>query len=161
MEMNYTSYIRDCIRESNIEIKNELLFRIDDIWKIADKIAKCYQNKNKLLVFRNDNPLEVIALTTDYNFTRQAEIPAEKNDILLGISTSGKSKNITEAFQKGKKIGTYNISLTGCCSWELRELSDICFNVPSIKTQRIQEANELIYNIVCDLVKQKLFGGEK
>jgi D-sedoheptulose 7-phosphate isomerase len=120
-------------------------------------------------------PLEAIALTTDTSiltawsndydfesvFARQIEAHAKKNDILFGISTSGKSKNVIQAFKKGKEIGTYNISLTGCGGGKLKELSDICFDIPALDTPRIQEAHELVYHVICDLVEKKLFGGKK
>jgi D-sedoheptulose 7-phosphate isomerase len=120
------------------------------------------------------SPLCAIALSTDtsiltawsndYNFegvfARQVEAHAKENDILLGISTSGNSKNVIKAFEMGKRIGTYNISLTGEEGRKLKELSDICFDVPSRDTPRIQEAHMLIYHIVCDLVEKKLFGRE-
>lgn len=116
-------------------------------------------------------PLEAIALTIntsilldcndDYDFenifVRQIKAHAKKNDVLLGISTSGKSKNIIRAFETGKEIGTYNISLTGCGGGKMKELSDICFDIPALNTPRIQEAHELVYHIICDLVEQKLF----
>jgi len=120
--------------------------------------------------------LSAIALTTDtsvltawsndYNFedvfSRQVEAHAKPHDILLGISTSGNSKNVIRAFQKGKyQIGTYNISLTGEGGGKLKDLSHICLDVNSKDTPRIQEAHELIYHIVCDLVEQKLFLEDK
>ncbi len=108
----------------------------------------------------------ITAWSNDYNFddifNRQVEAYAKPGDILLGLSTSGNSKNVIRAFQKGKyQIGTYNISLTGKDGGELKGLSDICFDVPSRDTPRIQEAHELIYHIVCDLVEKKLFGEDK
>jgi len=105
------------------------------------------------------------ALGNDYGydliFARQVEAHAKPQDVLLGISTSGNSKNVIQAFRKGKEIGTYNISLTGEGGGKLKDLSDICLDVPSRDTPRIQEAHELIYHIVCDLVEKKLFGEDR
>jgi D-sedoheptulose 7-phosphate isomerase len=136
----------------------------------SQHIAAEFVNKFKM----ERKALPAIALTTDtsamsaigndssfdYVFSRQVEALAKKYDILFGISTSGKSKNVIEAFNSGKKIGTYNISLTGRGGGRLKELSDICFDIPALDTPRIQEAHELVYHVVCDLVEQKLFGGE-
>ena len=103
----------------------------------------------------------ITAWANDYNFesvfARQVQAYAKENDILLGISTSGNSKNVVQAFEMGKRIGTCNISLTGEGGGKLKELSDICLDVPSTDTPRIQEAHMLIYHIVCDLVEKKLF----
>lgn len=123
----------------------------------------------------NRDPLAAIALTTDSSiitawsndksfeeiFSRQVEALANSGDILFGISTSGNSPNVVNAFKKGNLSGTYNISLTGEGGGKLKELSNICFDVPSTDTPRIQEAHELIYHIVCDLVEKKIFGGHE
>ena len=116
--------------------------------------------------------LDAIALSTDtsiltawsndYNFdgifARQVQAHAKKSDILIGISTSGNSNNVIKAFEMGKEIGTYNISLTGETGGKLKVLSDICLDVPSKDTPRIQEIHTLMYHIICDLVEKKLFG---
>ncbi len=105
------------------------------------------------------------ALANDYSFEnifeRQVEAHAKKDDILFGISTSGNSKNVIKAFGKGKEIGTYNISLTGEGGGKLKDISDICLDVASTDTPRIQEAHELIYHIVCDLVEKEIFGEDE
>jgi len=117
-------------------------------------------------------PLEAIALTTDtsiltalgndysfdYIFARQVAAYAKSGDILIGISTSGNSSDVVNAFEKGKEIGTYNISLTGKGGGKLKGLSNICFDIPSDDTPRIQEAHELTYHLICDLVEKKFFG---
>jgi len=123
--------------------------------------------------FKLERPaLDARALTTDTSiltawsndydfetvFARQVEACARKLDILLGISTSGNSKDVVKAFEKGREIGTYNIALTGEGGGKLKELSDICFDVYSKDTPRIQESHMLIYHIVCDLVEKKMFG---
>jgi len=106
-----------------------------------------------LTAWSNDHEFETI-------FARQVEASAKKFDILLGISTSGNSKDVIKAFEKGREIGTYNITLTGEGGGRLKCLSDICFEIDSKDTPRIQEAHELIYHLVCDLVEKKMFGKE-
>ncbi|VVB82975.1 Phosphoheptose isomerase [uncultured archaeon] len=102
------------------------------------------------------------AWANDYNFdgifARQVEAYAKKGDVLIGISTSGNSADVIKAFEKGRDIWTYNISFTGEGGGKLKELSNICFDVPSKDTPRIQEAHELVYHLICDLVEKKLFG---
>jgi D-sedoheptulose 7-phosphate isomerase len=111
--------------------------------------------------------LSAIALTTDtsvltswsndYNystvFERQVEALANPRDILWGISTSGNSENVINAFRKGKEIKTYNLSLTGKDGGKLKELSDLNINIPVQDTPRIQEAHLLAYHIICELVE--------
>ena len=111
--------------------------------------------------------LPAIALTTDSSvmtawandysfdsvFARQVEALARERDILLGLSTSGNSKNILKAFEKGREIGTYNISMTGGTGGELVRISDLNINYPSADTPRIQEGHMLAYHIICELVE--------
>lgn len=94
----------------------------------------------------------------DYIFARQVEAYAKKGDVLFGISTSGNSQNIYLAFEKGREIGTFNLALTGEGGGKIKSLSNFCFEIPSKDTPRIQEAHELTYHIICDLVENKMFG---
>jgi len=108
------------------------------------------------------DPIKITAIGNDYGFenifSRQIGGCAKKGDILIGISTSGNSADVVKAFEKGKELFTHNISLTGRGGGKLKPLSDICFDIPSDDTPRIQEAHELAYHLVCDLVEKKLFG---
>lgn len=119
-------------------------------------------------------PLPVIALTTDTSiitawsndyedgfekiFQRQVEAHGSSGDILIGLSTSGNSKNVIEALEKGKEIGTVNISLTGKDGGRIKGLSDININSNSNETPRIQECHELAYHIICELVEKEMSG---
>jgi D-sedoheptulose 7-phosphate isomerase len=102
------------------------------------------------------------AIGNDYSidsiFSRQVEAYAKKGDVLLGISTSGNSTDVIKAFEEGRKIGTFNIAFTGEGGGKIKSLTDLCFEVPSRDTPRIQEGHELVYHLVCDLVEKKLFG---
>ncbi|AJF61473.1 putative phosphoheptose isomerase [archaeon GW2011_AR15] len=113
--------------------------------------------------------LPAIALTTDssiltavsndydYNrvFSRQVEALASPSDILLGISTSGNSQNVLNAFARGKEIGTVNISLTGRDGGKLKAMSDYNINCPAKETARIQECHMTAYHIICELVERE------
>jgi len=119
--------------------------------------------------------LPAIALTTDTSimtawsndhefstvFERQIEALAEEGDILLGISTSGNSENIVKAFNKGKEIGTFNISMTGKEGGKIKPISDLNINSSSSDTPRIQECHVLAYHVICDLIEREMFGGEE
>ena len=100
------------------------------------------------------------SLANDYGyeivFERQVEALATKRDILLGISTSGKSKNVIRALEKGREIGTINLSLTGGDGGPIKELSDININSSSTNTPRVQECHILAYHIICELVEKDM-----
>lgn len=95
----------------------------------------------------------------DTIFSRQVEALAKPDDILFGLSTSGNSENIIKAFQKGRELNAYMISLTGNDGGRIKPLSDLNVNVYSKNTPRIQESHMLVYHILCELVEEKMFGG--
>ena len=113
-------------------------------------------------------PLPAIALTTDTSaltaisndyafeniFSRQIIGLAKNNDIFLGLTTSGKSKNILNALSESKKRGVLTVSLCGSYSKELEKFSDYIISVPSNNTARIQECHLLILHIICSLVEK-------
>jgi len=111
--------------------------------------------------------LPVIALTTDtslltaigndYNFdkifSRQCESLVKNGDIIIAISTSGKSKNVILGVEEAKKRGAKIISFTGNDGTILNEKSDICLEIPSNETPRIQEGHRIIIHIICQFVE--------
>jgi len=122
--------------------------------------------------FRKDRkPLPAIALTTDTSiltsvgndygfeniFSRQIEGLAKKGDILIGISTSGHSLNVIEAFQKGREIGCFSIALLGKDGGKIKNKCDLPIIIPSFDTPRIQEAHITIGHIICEAIEKELF----
>ena len=102
----------------------------------------------------------ITAIGNDYGFekifSRQIESLIKKGDVILAISTSGKSKNVLHGIKTAKQLNTKIISLTGKNSPKMKSLSDIFLNVPSSKTSRIQEVHRTIIHIICELVENKL-----
>jgi D-sedoheptulose 7-phosphate isomerase len=102
------------------------------------------------------------AVANDYHysqvFSRLISGLGKQGDILIGLSTSGNSANIVEAFQQCKTMGITPIALTGQGGGKMRDISEICICVPSNDTPRIQEAHITIGHIVCELVEEKMFG---
>lgn len=100
------------------------------------------------------------AYCNDYNFegifARQVEALGKKEDVLLGISTSGSSKNVIKAFEYAKSKGIRTIALCGKGEG-LKHLSTVSINVPSFDTNRVQESHICIEHIICDLVERILF----
>lgn len=107
------------------------------------------------------NTSYVTAVANDYSYdeiySRLVKAKGKKGDILIGLSTSGNSKNVIRAFKIAKEKGMITISLTGEKRNLLEELSDITIKVPSQDTANIQESHIMIGHIICDLVEKELF----
>jgi D-sedoheptulose 7-phosphate isomerase len=120
---------------------------------------------------KNRRPLPAVALTTDTSvmtalandfgydtcFARQVEALACPGDILIAFSTSGNSKGILNAVQIARNIGTLTIGFTGRDGGILKNAVDICLNVPSDNTPRIQECHITVGHIICSIVEKELF----
>jgi D-inositol-3-phosphate glycosyltransferase len=114
--------------------------------------------------------LPVIALTADssfltawandvgyeYVFSRQVETFAQPGDLLIGISTTGRSRNLIEAFKTARAAGIHSIALLGGDGGELLSLADLAVVVPATDTQRIQEVQHLVLHLLCELVEGQL-----
>lgn len=115
--------------------------------------------------------LAAIALTTDTSFItasandfgfegifeRQVEALGRKGDSLVGISTSGNSKNVLRAMTFAKERGIKTIALTGESGGQMANIADVTVRVPSGNTQFIQESHIAIGHILCELVEIGLF----
>lgn len=102
----------------------------------------------------------ITSLANDYSFdvvfSRQCESLVSKGDVVLGISTSGNSKNVENGIISSKKKGAITISLLGGDGGTIKKISDISIIVPSKNTARIQEVHRVIYHIICELVEIEL-----
>lgn len=126
--------------------------------------------------FYFDRPgLASIALTTDTSiltaigndygyeklFERQIQAQGVADDIFIGISTSGNSRNILLALAECRKKNIFTIGFTGEGGGKMKDLCNICIQVPSKETPRIQESHILIGHILCCIVEENLFGDYK
>lgn len=82
---------------------------------------------------------------------------AKENDILIGISTSGNSKNVFGAVKVAKALGIKVIGLTGKKGGKLKETADICICAPETETFKIQELHLPIYHYICAAVEEHFF----
>ncbi len=107
------------------------------------------------------NTSYLTAVANDYSYdvvyARMVKGIGNSGDVLVGISTSGNSKNIVEAFKVARDKGMITIGLTGEKGGTMKELSDYLFNVASNDTPRIQETHILIGHIICQLVEESYF----
>ncbi len=108
------------------------------------------------------NTSYLTAVGNDYGydliFSRLIRGTGKKGDVLVGISTSGNSKNIVKAYEVCKEMGISVVSLTGETGGIMKDFSDVLLNVPSKDTPRIQESHILIGHIICELVETEMFG---
>jgi len=102
------------------------------------------------------------AIGNDYGydniFSRQLEGMGQKGDIFIGISTSGNSKNLINAFDIAKKKGILSVALVGKDGGIMAQSADIAIVIPSDSTPRIQESHILIGHILCDIIEKEIFG---
>jgi D-sedoheptulose 7-phosphate isomerase len=115
-------------------------------------------------------PMAALALTTDTSiitsigndyhfddiFSKQMMALGREDDVAIGISTSGNSKNVVNAIRAAKDIGIFTIGLAGR-GGELAMCADLVFSVQSDITARIQETHIILGHIFCDLVDRTLF----
>jgi D-sedoheptulose 7-phosphate isomerase len=97
------------------------------------------------------------AIGNDYGydrvFSRQVEAIASRGDVLVGISTSGNSKNVLAAFETARLMGVVTVALTGAGGGKMRGAADYLLEVPSNDTARIQEGHILAGHMLCDWVE--------
>ncbi len=102
----------------------------------------------------------ITAAGNDYSFddvfSREVEANGKSGDIFIGISTSGNSSNILKAIQASRQAGIYTVGLAGNAG-AIQQQADICLNVPSACTPRIQECHILIGHILCEIVESNLY----
>ena len=107
------------------------------------------------------NTSYLTAIANDYGFEHVYERlirgNGKKGDVLVGLSTSGNSLNITKAFETAKNLDITTIAFTGENGGKLKEVADYILQIPSTDTPRIQEAHILIGHIICELIETDMF----
>ena len=102
------------------------------------------------------------AIGNDYGydkvFSRQLEGMGAEGDVFFGISTSGNSQNVINAFESAKRKGITTIALVGKDGGKMAQMAHMAIIVPSDATPRIQESHILIGHIICDVIEKELFG---
>jgi len=108
----------------------------------------------------NTSVITSISNDVEYNavFSRQVEALAVRGDVVIGISTSGRSRSVLEGIRAARAKGAHTIGMTGLEGAPLRNAVGLCLTAPSQKTPRIQEVHITMGHIICELVEEKLFG---
>ena len=92
----------------------------------------------------------------EHAFARQIEALGRRGDLLVGLSTSGRSTNLVRAFERARASGMTTLALLGGDGGELKSMADHVVIVPSRSTQHIQEAHAVLIHILCELVEARL-----
>ena len=129
----------------------------------AELIGRFQMERNSLPAISLTTDSSIItSLGNDYSFdiifSRQCESIVTKNDIVIGISTSGNSKNVENGIISSKKKGAITIGLLGKNGGNIKKSADLAIQIPSENTARIQEGHRVIYHIICDNVEKKMCG---
>ncbi|MEW6108509.1 MAG: D-sedoheptulose 7-phosphate isomerase [Nitrospirota bacterium] len=107
------------------------------------------------------NSSYLTAVANDYSYeeiyARLVKAKGSRGDVLIGLSTSGNSKNIIQAFKQAKELGMITVALTGKSGGAMKDQVDYLINVPSGDTPRIQESHILVGHIICEIVEKELF----
>ena len=107
------------------------------------------------------NTSYMTAVANDYSYdvvySRIIDGIGQQGDVLVGLSTSGNSRNIVNAFEKAKEKKMITVGLTGSSGGAMKLRSDYLINIPSTDTPRIQESHIMAGHIICQLVEEKLF----
>ena len=91
-------------------------------------------------------------------FVKQVQAFVNPGDVVIGISTSGSSKNVNLALVEAKRLGARTLGLTGRRGGDMHALCDLCLRVPADETPRVQEGHQTVIHILCHIVEQSLFG---
>ncbi len=133
-----------------------------DAQHIAAEFVGRYETERRALpaIALTTDTSALTALANDYDFerifSRQIEALARDGDLLIAISTSGNSPNVTAAVMTARRIGCKTLALTGMNGKKLASICDDGILVPSGRTARIQESHILIAHIWCEIIDEKL-----
>jgi D-sedoheptulose 7-phosphate isomerase len=129
-------------------LAGELVARLRRSRKALASVALT-TNTSLLTSIANDDSYEEV-------FSRQVEALVRPSDMLIALSTSGKSKSIVKAVALANDLGAFTAGWTGETGGELRNLARLCLRIPSRDVQRIQESHITIGHIVCGIVEDTL-----
>lgn len=133
----------------------------DSMHLATELVSRYYFDRKSLPAIALTDNVSLTAIGNDYSFndvfSKQVEGFVNKGDVVIGISTSGNSKNVIKAIEKAKRLGGITIVFTGKGGGILKDKADITLNVPSDDTPRIQEGYMLAGHIICEIVEKEMF----
>ena len=162
-----TQLIIDCLKKNGKLIVFGNGGSASDSQHIAAELVGRFKKDRSALagIALTTNTSIITSLANDYGydviFSRQIEALGQKNDVVLGISTSGKAKNVVMGLKQAKKMGIKTVALSGGDGGEIAKVADVSLLVPSVVTARIQEAHITIAHIICEIIEQELCQEQK
>jgi D-sedoheptulose 7-phosphate isomerase len=133
-----------------------------DAMHITGELVGRFLKERKALnaICLSSNPAVLTAWANDYSyetvFSRQVEAYAQPGAVIVGISTSGNSGNVIEAFKVAKAAGMITIALTGEGGGKMKDLTDILLDAPSKSTPMIQQVHICLYHYLCERVEAEM-----
>ena len=127
---------------------------------VAEFIGRFQKERKSLpaIALTTDSSI-ITSLANDYSydivFSRQCESLVSKGDVVIGISTSGNSKNVEKGIKTAKSMGAVTIGLLGGDGGTINSIVDIPIVVESTNTARIQEVHRVIYHSICGIVERE------
>ena len=131
-----------------------------DAQHIAAELVGCYEKRRRSwpAIALTTDTSALTAVSNDFSFeevfARQVAGLAQAGDVLIAISTSGKSPNVLKAVAKAAELGCTTIGLTGANGEPLGSSCDLAIVVPANRTSRVQEAHITIGHLWCEMVDQ-------
>jgi len=159
---NAINEIIDCLKRGNKIIIFGNGGSAADSQHIAAELIGRFQKERKSLpaISLTTDSSIITSLANDYSydvvFSRQCESLVSKGDVVIGISTSGNSKNVENGLITSKEKNAITIGLLGGDGGTIKNHVDILIQIPSNNTARIQEAHRVVYHIICDIVEKKI-----
>ena len=126
--------------------------------ELVGRLRRARKALRSMALTTNTSLLTSIANDDSYEevFARQVEALLHAHDLLIAISTSGKSESILKGVAAANECGAFTVGWTGETGGGLAKLSKLCLKIPSRDTQRIQESHITIGHIVCGIVEDML-----
>lgn len=136
-----------------------------------ERLKELSPDRGKILAEKLQQGLPAVSLTVhnalitaiandihgDMIFAQQLTGLGSKNDVLIGLSTSGNSQNVVDAFIVAKAIGLKTIGMTGESGGKMKDLCDVLINVPEKRTAYVQELHLPVYHAICMMVENQMF----
>ena len=94
----------------------------------------------------------------DMVFAQQVYGYGREGDVLIGLSTSGNSRNVIQALQVARALGIHTVALTGPTGGRMKRLCEVCICVPGENTSAVQERHLPIYHVLCAMLEEEFFG---
>jgi len=131
-----------------------------DAQHIAAELSGRFKKERKALagIALTTDTSALTAIGNDYGyefvFSRQVEALCNKNDVVIGISTSGNSLNVIKAINSAKQIGAKAITLSGKSGGKMKNLGNVNIVIPSNDTPRIQEMHIMVGHMICAIIDE-------